>query len=224
MMEETTDLVPAGAPGPLAVSRRWPRGGLWEDALLGVRLGAGVGVVVLLWVAFDLHLAGSLVAVKAARKALLAAGLGGLGLWLRGKIQSMTVIDDATREIHDAVRIGGTLYIQGSVPFDQVVAVRQSRREARAGTRDQESIEEGRLELVLRGGERRVLTDWVSDAEASGGRDWRQMEDRLTALLDLTDAPLDLRDQSSAGREDWARFATWFAAAVAVGGVLAAVG
>lgn len=200
----------------------WPRAALFEDGLSGIRAAGFAGAVILPAIAIDLTLAGAPGVERVIRKGVVSLLLGLGAWWLRGRIQSRTVVDPEERAIHDAVKIGAGTYIQSSVPFSDVVAIRLAMREPRVAQGDEKPMLEARIELVCRGARRVPVTDWVGDD--GQGADWRRLEDRVATLCALLDAPLDESEGAGSAGFDRARFLTWAAALVATGGVLVALG
>lgn len=143
----------------------------------------------------------------------------------RTQVSSRVVIDPEECSVHDAVRLGKTVYLQSSVPWDLVEAVRLVRRERQRVLHDQRQEErtpiEARGELILGKGRGMALTDWI--AEDPGAPPWEKLVRDLRRVAATLGVEIEEAAQVDPPVWEFGRIIAWAAAIGLAGGVLVIV-
>lgn len=201
------------------------RGALWEDVIHGFMVTGILGALLFPTMGSALSMAGEANLVGQGRGLVLSLLLAVFARLARTQVSSRVVIDPEERAVHDAVRLGRTVYLQGATPWDLAEAVRLVRRERQRVLHDQNSEDqvpiEARGELALGKGRSLALTDWVP--EEPGSPPWeRLVKDlrRVAATLDL-----ELVEAAQVDPPVWelGRIAAWVASIAFAAGVLVIV-
>lgn len=144
------------------------RGSTWEDVLGGIQLGGLLGALTFPAAALFAHASGTTWPQPFWRATFWAlAALGFFG-WANRRVRSLVVFDKEEEAFHDAVRLGGKVYIQATWPRESAEGLFLVRRPK--GTplgRDLGQAEEtleGRGEILLSSGERLAISDWVEES------------------------------------------------------------
>jgi hypothetical protein len=128
------------------------------------------------------------------RGLLISAGLLALAGTARTRIASLVVFDPEEAVVHDAVRIGKTVYLQDSVAFDQVESLTLARREKSRVLHDNkcetEVPVEGRGELLLSSGRILPISNWVEE-DSTLPSTWSRLMVKLGAASELMGIPLE---------------------------------
>jgi hypothetical protein len=198
------------------------RGALWEDVIHGGMVAGVLGALLFPSMGAALSMAGVASVEGQARGFVLSLMLATFSALARTRVSSRVVIDPEERAVHDAVRLGRTVYLQGSTPWDLAEAVRLVRRERQRVLHDQRAEErapiEARGELVLGKGRALALTDWI--VEEPGAPPW----EKLVRDLRRVAATLELEIEESAQVDppvwELGRIAAWATAISFAAGVL----
>lgn len=170
-----------------------PRGALWEDVLQGIWFAGLVGALLYPSMGMVLYRAGAVSLAGQLRGFVISTTIFLLAEWARTRVASLVVFDTEEGAIHDAVRIGRTVYIQESIAFDQVEALVLSRREKSRVLSDQcgegEVPVEGRGELVLSSGRVLPISNWVEE-ESKLPSNWSRLFGKLCDAAELLENPV----------------------------------
>lgn len=172
-----------------------------------------------------LSMAGAADLAGQARGFVLSLMLATFAALARTQVSSRVVIDPAERAVHDAVRLGRTVYLQGATPWDLVEAVRLVRRERQRVLHDQRPEErtpiEARGELVLGKGRHLAITDWV--VEEPGAPPWERLVRDLRRVAATLEVELEESDQVDPPVWELGRAVAWVTAIGFAAGVLVVV-
>lgn len=191
------------------------RGALWEDVLHGAWFAGLLGLLLYPTMGLVLTQAG-LSSLGGQGRGVVLSGLVFLAAsWARTRIASLAVLDPEEQGIHDAVRIGRTIYIQSTVAFDQVEALYLARREQTRVLSDRKPEEEtpleGRGELHLGSGRVLPISNWVAEDRALPSS-WSRLQNQLNQASELLGVPLEEMAQVAPPVWEIGRAAAWVAA------------
>ncbi len=203
------------------------RGALWEDVLHGCWLTGLLGVLLYPTLGLTLEMAGAQNFSGQIRGTLAAGLLLAVMAYARTKISSRMVIEPEERAIYDAVRIGQTVYLQGSTSFDQIETIELVRRERRRVVSDQGPESDIPLEGrgILRLGPDRIvpLTNWYEE-DYSKGAPWHRLRSDLRKVALYTGAELVEGAEIEPPIWEFTRYVTWILSIGLSAGVLVIIG
>lgn len=201
-----------------------PRGALWEDVIHGAGLAGLLGALLFPTMGSVLHLAGQARIEGQLRGLVLSLMILALARLAWARVASLVVLDPGERLIHDAVRLGGTVYLQESLAFDQVEALVLARRERSEappedGSGRPDPALEGRGEFHLGSGRVVPASNWVPESRELPSA-WSRLLGQLGRAATLLELPLEERAAIDPPRWEARRYAAWIAAIAVTGGFL----
>jgi hypothetical protein len=208
----------AAAPARFAVRR----GAYWEDVIHGGMVAGILGALLFPTMGAALSMAGVADLAGQGRGLVVSLLLATFAMLARTQVSSRVVIDPEERAVHDAVRLGRKVYLQSSIPWDLVEAVRLVRRERQRVLHDQRAEErapvEARGELVLGKGKTMALTDWV--VEEPGAPPWEKLVKDIRRVAATLEVEIEESAQVDPPVWELGRILAWAAAIGFAAGVL----
>jgi hypothetical protein len=199
------------------------RGALWEDVLQGIWLAGVLGMLLYPSMGLVLHQAGLASAWGQVRGFLLSGLVAGLTSLARTRIASLVLFDPEEKVLHDAVRIGSTIYLQQSLAFDQVecfsLARREKNRVLEEGGCEGEIPLEGRGELLLTSGRVFPVSNWV-DEDSTLPSTWSRLLVKLNQAAELLELPLEETAEIAPPVWEIGRSAAWVTSIALTAGFL----